>query len=44
MFDLVCEMRNLNTTMMLIEKTLKLILKELAKNGSDDNKKEDVKK
>lgn len=43
MFDLVCEMRNLNTTMMLIEKTLKLILKELAKNGSDDQK-EDVKK
>ena len=38
MFDLVCEMRNLNTTMMLIEKTLKLILKELAKNGSDDQK------
>ncbi len=42
MFDLVCEMRNLNTTMMLIEKTLKLILKELAK--SSDNQKEVDKK
>lgn len=38
MFDLVCEMRNLNTTMMLIEKTLKLILKELTKNNPDDQK------
>lgn len=38
MFDLVCEMRNLNTTMMLIEKTLKLILKELVKNNPDDQK------
>ena len=38
MFDLVCEMRNLNPTMMLIEKTLKLILKELAKNNPDEQK------
>lgn len=38
MFDLVGEMRNLNTTMLLIEKTLKLILKELVKNNPDEQK------
>lgn len=43
MFDLVCEMRNLNTTMMLIEKTLKLILKELAKTAPDKQKEVDKK-
>lgn len=43
MFDLVGEMRNLNTTMQMIEKTLKLILKELVKTAPD-NQKEDVKK
>lgn len=38
MFDLVCEIRNLITAVMQIDKDLKVLIKELKKETEDDKK------
>lgn len=38
MFDLVCEIRNLITAVMQIDKDLKVLIKELKKETEEDKK------
>lgn len=38
LFDLVCEIRNLITAVMQIDKDLKVLIKELKKETEDDKK------